>query len=103
MITKREYNKALNTVLKYEQQLRKRRVIGNSSAGYQFMYYLSDEDYMKPEPKYRLKYVRAKNINEAVNKFLANKPKSLTRMDYEVEKDGKYIDISNFEKLQHYL
>ena len=91
------------TKITVKPALKQANVIGSASAGYQFMYYLSDEDYMQPEPKYRLKYIKAKSIDAAIKKFLARKPKSLTRLDYEVEKDGQFIDISNVEALRHYL
>ena len=49
------------------------------------------------------KYIKAKNIDSAIKKFLARKPKSMTGLDYEVHNGDIYIDISNRSEFSEYL
>ena len=97
MITKKQYEEALKTIAGYERQNQV------ADKGYQFMYYLSGEGFYRAEPKYHIRYIKAKSLDAAINRFLSTKPKSLVKVDYEVEHNGKYIDISNIDALQEWL
>ena len=49
------------------------------------------------------KFIKAKNINSAIKKFLSKKPISMHRIDYEVQNGNKYIDISDRTEFSEYL
>lgn len=66
---------------------------------YQFLYWLNEDFALDP----RAKYITANNIEDACKKFLDKKPESLTRVDYEVEFNGTYIDISDVKGFENYI
>lgn len=93
MIKKREYNKALKIVKAYEQQLNKPVVIASL---FGFLWFNENDTEHN-------RYIKAKDIDSACKKFLANKPKTMVRIDYEVHHGNKYIDISNRSEFKDWL
>lgn len=93
MIKKRDYNKALKIVKAYEQQLNKPAVIASL---FGFLWFNENNTEHS-------RYIKAKNINSACKKFLANKPKTMVRIDYEVQHGNEYIDISNLSEFKDWL
>lgn len=49
------------------------------------------------------RWVKAKNIDDACRKFLSNMPKTLYRIDCEVQHENDYISISNRKEFNEYL
>jgi len=94
MIKKREYNKALKTVKEYEQQLLNKPVVIASAFG--FLWWCeNDVDHHR--------WIKAKNIDSACKKFISNQPKTIRKIDYEVQNGKKYIDISERKEFHHWL
>lgn len=102
MVTKKQYIAAQKLIADYEQQLRERNVIA-SPLCWQFMFTTDDEWYLKPEPKWQFRYLKAKSLDEAVQKFIARQPKHIVRLDYEVRQGDTFHDISNVDAVQDWL
>lgn len=92
-VTKREYIKAVRTIEAYNKQ----QAVGK----YQFLYWLEDDFF--DDEKIKEILIEAKNIDDACEKFLLKKPSDVSKVDYEVMFEGKYIDISDKKEFEDFI
>lgn len=59
---------------------------------YQFLYWLEEDD-RNDDPRELV--ISANSIDEAIDKFIVDKPDDVAKVDYEVGFNGDYIDISD--------
>lgn len=92
-ITKSEYTKAQRIVAAYEKQ--------QQAGKYQFLYWLEGEDHNLDAMK--IKWIDAKVIDDACEKFLLQKSSDVVRVDYEVMFEYDYIDITNKKGFEYLI
>jgi hypothetical protein len=90
----------INTLLASWKEEGKGCEIADKDIGkYQFLYWLEDDDW-DADPRDLI--ISANSINEAIEKFIDNKPDDLAKVDYEVGFNGDYVNISD-SALKQYI
>lgn len=65
--------------------------------------FLWGKDYWKREDNFFTRYIKAKSVDSACNKFAKSLPKTLEWIDYEVAEGDQFHDITENKLLQEYL
>ena len=94
IISKRDYMKALKIVGAYESQVNTTVIKKDGRFG--FLWYNVNGDGSQ-------RWVKAKSIDSAIKKFIRNAPKTMDRLDYEVQHNNSYIDVSEKEELVKWI
>jgi hypothetical protein len=98
MIRKSEYNKALKIVDAYRLQLQQRenkRTVTNHNL-YGFLWFDCDGGEHH-------RWIKAKDIDSACKRFEKIQPKTMVRLDFEVQNVTTYFDISEREEFKHLI
>jgi len=92
MIKKREYKKALKIVKEYEQQVLNKPVANT----FGFIWWCEKDIQHN-------RWIKAKDIDSACRKFILNQPKTIRKLDYEVQHGDEFIDISERKEFKYFI
>jgi hypothetical protein len=92
-ISRSEYLKAKRVVSAYEKQ--------QNAGKFQFLYWLEGE--VGNDEAMNEKWIAAKSIKTACEKFLLMKSSDVVKVDYEVMHKSEYFDISDVKGFRHLI